>query len=443
MAAELSDGTGSDAGAPRLVRAIGRWGLTAVIINSVVGSGIFGLPSTVAGLTGSWSPLAFLFAATGVLTVVLCFAEVGSRFDQTGGPYLYARETYGEQVGFQVGWLNIWTRVLSGAAVLNVFLAYLAQLVPAVASPWGRAVAMTVAIALVTLNNVIGVRQGSWTVNALTLAKLLPLVLLGFFGLLRLSDETLASQAVAAPRWTEAILVLVFAYGGFESGVIAGGETRNPRGDTAFALVMGILCVSVVYCLVQLAVVGVLPQAASNPAPVAGALRVLLGPAGLVLGSLAAVVSTYGWLAGFSLMTPRLLYSMGERRELPSLLGRVHPRFRTPHVAIVANSLVTLAVAVGGTFAGSAALSVGTRLIVYALTCAALPLLRARGTGDPPGFRLPAGVPIAALGIAFCVWLFASSSSERMWMLLAIVLLGVLLRRLGASRRTSGGRGSA
>src|SRR5262252_7178414 len=167
---------GGVAARPRLIRAIGRWGLTAAIINGVVGSGIFGLPSSVAGLTGAASPIAVLIAGVSVFVIVLCFAEVGSRFDDAGGPYLYTRAAFGPAVGFQVGWLHIWTRLLSAAAVVNVFASYLAALFPSLGTSPGRTTAITLAIVLATSVNVVGVRQATWAVNAFTVAKLLPLV---------------------------------------------------------------------------------------------------------------------------------------------------------------------------------------------------------------------------------------------------------------------------
>ena len=146
-----------------LVRAIGRGALTAVVINCVIGSGVFGLPATLAALTGSWSPLAVLIAGAGVFFIVLCFAEVGSRFDDAGGPYLYTREAFGPALGFQIGWLHIWTRILAAAAVLNVFVAYLSSLVPWASTSTGRAVTMTAGMAAVTFVNVSGVRQAAHT----------------------------------------------------------------------------------------------------------------------------------------------------------------------------------------------------------------------------------------------------------------------------------------
>lgn len=418
-----------------LVRAIGRWSLTATIVNSVIGSGIFGMPAAVAALVGAGSPLAVLAAGAGIFLIVLCFAEVASRFEDAGGPYLYTRTAFGSAVGFHVGWLQVWTRLLSGAAVLNVLVSYFALVVPAAGTPAGRVVTMVVGMTLVTAVNVVGVRQAAWTVNAFTVAKLLPLVALVVFGLARLDDAVLASQAVPAPDWTEAILLLVFAYGGFESGVLAAGETRNPRGDTAFALIAGMAAVTLVYCLVQLVVVGVLPGAARDTAPVASAIGVLMGDVGRALGGVAVVISVYGWLTGFALMTPRLVFAMGERHELPPALARVHPRFRTPDRAIVLNSAVALALGLFTNFTQVATLAAITRLSIYGLVCAALIALRRRDA-TPPGFRLPGGPVIAVLGVAFSGWLLTTRNLTQAWMLLALMVVGGLLRT--ATQRLAG-----
>jgi amino acid transporter len=424
---------------PTLVRAIGRRDLSAAVVNAVIGTGVFALPSAVATLTGSWSPAAVLLAGLGMFPIVLCVAEVGSRFDAAGGPYLYAREAFGPATGFQVGWLLVWTRLFSGAAVLNVLTAYLANLAPWVGTPAGRTVAMTTAMALVTAVNVLGVRQAAWTVNLFTIAKLLPLVLVIVLGVIHLRDDVLAEQRVAAPDWTEAVLLMVFAYGGFEVALVAAGETRRPREDTAFAVVAGMVVVTAVYSLTQLAVVGVLPHAAASKAPVADALRATLGAVGAAVGGVAAVVSAYGWLMGFALLIPRVLFSMAERGELPTALGRVHPAFRTPHVAVVACSLAALGLGLAGTFTGAATLSAIGRLVVYAVTCAALVALRRRG-GAPAGFVLPGGLGFAVLGVAFSVWLLSTRSLAQGWGVAAIVAVGVVVWwRMQRRRRTAPG----
>jgi amino acid transporter len=397
-------------------------------VNGVVGAGIFGAPAAVAAAAGAWSPLAAVAAALGVLTVVACFAEVGSRFDESGGPYLYTREAFGRHVGFAVGWLHVWTRLLSAAAILNVFVDYLVPLAPWAGTGAGRASVMVGVVVLVTAINVRGIRLAARTVDAFTIAKLLPLGLLLLLGLPRVSGAVLATQAVAEVHWTDAVLLMVFLYGGFESSVIAASETRDPRRHTAFALLVALAVVTATYSLVQLVVVGVLPRAAGIETPVAAALEAVAGPLGALVGSLAALVSGYGWLTGFAMMTPRILFAMGERGELPGAFAGVHARFRTPHVAVIANSAVALSLALYGTFSGAASLSVVTRLGIFALTCAALPALRRSRPAEAPQFRLPGGSWVAALGVLFCLWLLATRSFAQIWLLLLILAFGWLLR---------------
>ena len=427
------------AGRPGLVRAIGRWDLTALVINGVIGSSIFGMPSVLAALTGAWSPVTAILGGLGILTILLCHAEVASRFTEPGGTYLYARQAFGRAVGFQAGWLSFWIRVTSMAANLNIFVDYLAQLAPAAGSRAGRAAVMCAVAALVTVLNVVGVRQSSRTVDVFTVAKLLPLFLLAGLGVWRVSADVLATQAVASPDWTQAVLLLVFAYGGFEAALIPAGEAKDPRRDSAFALITALAVIASVYALVQLTVVGLVPNAGSVRAPVAAAFGILLGSAGAVFASLAAMISTYGWAVGATLATPRILYSMAERAELPAPLARVHPRFRTPDVSIYAFVVAGLAFGLAGGFAANATLSAIVRLVTYALVCASLPVFRRRPGLEAPGFRLPAGDGIALLGIGFCAYLLSTRTFTQAWMLLALMAAGFVL--WVAARRPAGRAG--
>lgn len=412
---------------PALVRAISRSDLTAAVVNGVIGSAIFGMPAGQAALTGAWSPLAFLLAGLGVLTIVLSFAEVASRFRDAGGPYLYAHQAFGPFVGFETGWLTFWIRVTAVSANLNVFVEYGSQLVPAMATPWGRAGTMTALIALVTAINLRGVRQATWTVDLFTVAKLLPLLLLIFLGLGQLRPEVLASQAVAHPRWTEAVLLLVFAYGGFEAPLIPAGEAKDPRRDTGFALLTALAIVAGIYTLVQLVVVGVVPQVAGVQAPLAAAFGVLIGPFGVTLASLTAMVSIYGYATGNVLQSPRVLLAMADRGELPRLWAWIHPVHRTPPAAIVTYSALVLALALYGSFTWNATLSAVVRLLTYGLTCVSLLVFRSRRPREEPGFRLPFGGPISVAGVAFCLWLLFTRSFSQAWVLAALVLVGAVL----------------
>ena len=421
-------------GAPRLVRAIGRWDLTAAIVNGVIGSSIFGMPDDIARLCGAWSPLAYLLTGLGILAIVLSFSEVASRFDQAGGPYLYAREAFGGLVGFQAGWLTFWIRVTAVAANLNVFADYLSQVWPWAGTGAGACVVMAAVMAGITAINIVGVRQATWAIDGFTVAKLLPLAFLIVLGLPYLSGSVMATQVVAVPHWREAILLLVFAFGGFEAPLLAAGEARRPQKDSAFALLAALAVIAGVYMLVQLVVVGLVPRAAEARAPIAAALNVLIGPAGIVLASVAAMVSVYGWAMGSVLQTPRLLYAMAERRELPRLFGAVHPHFRTPVAAILAYAVLSLGFAVYGRlgteggFTWNAVLSAIVRLVTYGLTCVALIVFRRRpGSTDAPAFRVPGGEVVAAVAAGFCAWLLFTRSWSQAGPLLAFMALGLLL----------------
>ena len=429
-----SDADGAPA-PPGLVRAIGRWDFTAAIINGVIGSGIFSLPSVLAGLTGAGSPITFVLAGLGMLTMLLCTAEVASRFSEAGGPYLYVREAFGRDAGFQAGWLTFFIRATSAAAALNVFTDYLGPLAPPLAQGAGRVATMTVVLAVITVINVLGVRQATWAVDLLTAGKLVPLFLLILLGLPRVSGGVLATQTVADPNWTQGVLLLVFAYGGFDTPLIVAGEVRRPRQDSAFALIVGMAVIATVYTLVQVVAVGVVPAVATTKAPLAEAFRILLGPPGVVLITAGAMISTYGLATGSVLAAPRLLFSMAQRGELPAILGRIHPRFRTPDVAICFYSAVTLGCAIYGSFAWNATVSAIVRLVTYGLICAALLVFRRRG-GEEGGFRLPGANAIAPVAIAFALWLLSTRTFKQAWVLAVLMAAGWALGRLaGGSRR--------
>jgi amino acid transporter len=358
---------------------------------------------------------------------------VASRFAEPGGPYLYAREAFGAFVGVEAGWLSLCSRVASTGSNLDVFADHLAHIVPAAGEPAARALTIIAVTALVTAINVAGVRLGARTVDLLTVAKVTPLVLLIVLGLPHLDRAALASQSVAAPDWTHAMLLLVTAYAGFEAALIPAGEQKDPRRDSPFALLAGMGAVIVLYVLVQLTVVGTLPRAALSKTPVAAAVGLWLGPWGVAGFAVAALVSTFGWTVGSVLNTPRILYSMGERGEAPAWLARVHPRFRTPYVAIVVYAAAGCAFAIGGSFAANATLTAVTRCVTYALTAAAL--LVFRRDPAPPRFRVPLAAIVAPLAIAGCLWLLIARALTQAWIVVAILASGALLWWVSARGR--------
>jgi len=237
----------------------------------------------------------------------------------------------------------------------------------------------------------------------------------------------LDTQQVANPRWTEAVLLLVFGFGGFESGVVAGSESVDPRRDTAFALIVSMIAVTAIYVLVQITVVGVLPHAAGSTAPIGAALARLAGPAGVTLGTIAVLLSVYGWLTGFALMSPRIIFSMAERAELPHFMAHVNERSRVPDAAIVVNSAIGLALGLAGDFGQLATFAAIAKLGIYSTTCGALIVFRRRH-GLPAGYRAPGGVALAVTGIVFCLWLLTTRSLAQAWFLPVVIAAGAAIR---------------
>jgi len=404
-----------------LVRALGRWDWTALVINSVIGSGIFGLPALLLGLVGGASPLACLLAGAAIGVIALCFAEVASRFQAAGGPYLYAREAFGSFVGLQVGWVAWLVRITSAAANANLLVIYLAELWPDATGPAARVALLTSLLLFFAAVNYRGVRWGVQVSNFFTVAKLLPLSLFILAGLFFLRGGSLIGQGGGSGRWADAMLLLVFAYGGFESAMIPASETRDPRRHAPFALLVGLGVVALVYGLVQLVVVGTLPPATATDRPLAEAARQFLGTGGGMLMAAGAVISVSGLLSSTMLNSPRLTYALAERGDFPAFFAAVHPRFRTPHLSILLYAALSWALAVWGSFEWNAVLSAVARLLIYLTTCAALLVLRRRGPAE--AFRAPAGTACALAGIGFCLWLLARMGRGEFFILAATFLL--------------------
>lgn len=225
----------------KLLHTIGRWSLTALVVNMVIGSGIFGLPSILARLLGQWGSWAYLVAAVGIGAITACLAEVGSQFSEAGGPYLYARVAYGRFAGIQIAWLTWLVRLTSGAANANIFVEYLGGFFPAAQTRVVRGVVLFVLIGALAAVNIIGVRAGANVSSFFAVAKILPLLIFIVGGLVLLhgADAQSPGAPTAAPgakEWLNAVLLIIFAMSGFEAALIPMGEARDARRDVPFAL---------------------------------------------------------------------------------------------------------------------------------------------------------------------------------------------------------------
>jgi len=412
----------------RLLRVVGLPGLTAIAVNGVIGSGIFVLPATVAALLGAASPAAYLLAALVAALVVACFAEAGSLFDRTGGPYLYARAAFGPFVAFQVGWAFFLSRLAAAAAIANAFASYVAYLCPGLGGEAGRILVITVLLVPLAAVNVAGVRYGGGTVNAFTVAKLLPLLLFVTVGLFHADPSRYAILALPDPaRLKQAALLLIFAFGGFENASVPGDESKDPRRHLPVALLLAIALTAVLYVLIQIVALGTLPGLARDATPLASAARSFLGPAGAFVIALGAAISTAGSASALALVGPRILYALAEGGQLPAALARVHERLRTPHVAVVVFALLAWAAALLGDFAFLAAVSAVARLVFSAATCLAVPVLRRKMPEAERRFRVPGGVLVPLTAVILALWLLSGLGASQAAVGAAALVVGLLL----------------
>ena len=412
----------------QLVRAIGRWSLLALAINSVIGSGIFGLPSVIASLIGRASPWAVLFAGAGMGVIMGCYAEVASYFQEAGGPYLYARAAFGRFMGIETAWMLCLGQVSAPAANANLFVIYLAEFWPHAKDPVPRFLILTLLIGMLAIINFRGVRAGAYVSNFLTAAKLIPLFAVITMGmaLVRTHPVSLATSSPASlGAWLKAMLLLVFAYGGFETALAPMGEAKDPRRDAPFALFGALLTCTLVYALIQWVVVATLPDPAHSERPIADVARLALGHLGAGLVTAGALISFYGYLSAKILAMPRVPFALAEQGDFPRTFAAVHPRFRTPHVSLVVFAVLIWGFALLGEFKWNVTLSAIARLFYYAVGCAALPVLRQK---HPAGalFRLPGGNFLAPLGVLTAMVLVSRVDFGQSLILLTTVAIGFL-----------------
>ena len=415
-----------------LVRAIGRWSLVALTVNSILGSGIFGLPAVLATVLGHLSPWAVLLAGAATAVIVSCYAEVASQFDQTGGTYLYVRHAFGRLAGLQVGWLTLLSRFTACAAAVNLLVQYLGEFWPGATHAVPRLTIITVFLGSLGFINCRGVSAGAWVSNVSVVAKLLALGLVCVVG----AGYLIAHPAVQFPAtpaggdgWLKAVLLLFFAYGGYEAALNPMGEAKDPRRDAAFALFVSLIVVTLLYTALQFIVVGVLPDPAHSDRPLADAARVLMGGPGAALISIGALISVYGYLSANLLTVPRAMFALAELGDFPAAFAAVHPRMRTPHVAIAVFAVLIWIFALLGSFSWNVTLSAVARLAYYGAVCAAVPVLRGRRP-RAAAFRVPGGPALPIVGVVICALLLMRVDFTKS-VILAVTILIAFLNWLG------------
>jgi amino acid transporter len=412
-----------------LKREIRRWDLVLLLINNIIGAGIFGLPSRIYNLAGTYSIMALFACALVVFVLVLNFAEVASRFQRTGGPYLYSLQAFGRWPAFVIGWLILITRLATYAALLNLLVTYLGYFSPSLQeNTIFRYVIIIGITALLTLVNYRGVRNSTLLNNSLGVIKLLPLLVFIGVGLFFLEPELLstAQPIPSGPDFSAAVFILVFAFTGFEATLVNTGEVRDPGRDIPFALIVAISFIAVFYGLIQVVSIGTLPGLATSDKPLTDAAEVFMGQRGAVFITLGAVISISGTLNAVMLVGSRVPYALSAERQFPAFLSRLHSGFHTPVYSLIIFSGVSLLASLSGSFIYAASVSVISKILILLTVCAALIKLRRQEKQEREHyFSLSYGYTWAVVGIIACVWLLFSADLGQLGSVLVTTLIGL------------------
>jgi APA family basic amino acid/polyamine antiporter len=426
----------------QLVRGIGMSALTANIISSTIGAGIFVLPALMSKGLGSAAPLAFICCAIAMVLFVTCFAIAGSRVSLTGGLYAYVEVAFGRYVGFLAGVLYGITALGAVAGVVNVLVNSITVIAPSVGNPVMRIVVMLVVYGSLVAINVRGVRGGAGAVTVVTFAKLLPLLLFICAGIFFVHPANLTWAAWPSSKALgDSVILLIFAFVGIEVALIPSGEVKNPSRTVPRAAYLALVITTIIYITIQLVAQGTLGADLANykDAPLAEAAAKFLGNIGRTILVAGATISAFGFVTSDILSSPRMIFAFGRDGALPAFFAHVHPRYRSPDVAIITYAVLAFSLSVTGTFEQLAVLSNVAVLLMYLLCCAGCWFLvqrDIRSDGEP--FNFPGMKIVPALAIVAIIWILSHATVREFavnGILLALASVVYLIR--GRFRRKS------
>lgn len=411
-----------------LIREVGVWGLSANIVNIMIGAGIFVLPAIIAETMGAAGVLAYLFCGLLIGLVMLCFAEVGSKVTHSGGGYAYVETAFGTYPGFLVSIFYLMGSIFADAAVSNALVEILALLFPIFKTPPLRIFSLFLLFSGLAILNVIGVRQGIGLVKITTVAKLIPLLLLISFGWKDVQWVNLSWESEPTiQKLGEASLILFFAFMGGDAGLSIGGEIKNPQKTVPRAIFIGISGVLLIYILIQLVAQGILAKDLPNlkEAPLAEAAKVVFGPVGYTLLFVGTGISMFGMVSGQILNNPRVIFRLSRDGMIPfSRLASIHHKFKTPYLAILLYSGLGFTLATIGGFRQLAVIAASSVLLVYFGVSLSVIGLRRKKDLDNGGFKIPFGYTVPILSA--CIILFFLSNLPEFEIRGMLTLIAVL-----------------
>ncbi|MFM2249587.1 MAG: hypothetical protein RLZZ358_514, partial [Bacteroidota bacterium] len=417
----------------KLPRNLGLWGIWMLVVNGLIGAGIFGLPSGAAALAGEYSVLVYAFCALLILPIILCFAELGSYFRGTGGPIRYGTLAFGPFVGFQGGWLYYLARLISFSANTVLLTDSIAYFIDGAGTGTGRIISLAVICVGLSMINVLGSIESIRSMTLFTVIKFAVLILLPLGGFILLGSEVIPSFESPIPPAKDlgaAALLLIYAFVGFEGAVVPAGEAKRPERDMPLGLLLGLAVVAVLYMVIQLVSQAALPDLANSKTPLLDVSASLFGPVGAIVLMIGVAASVLANLVSSMFSATRVTYALSLEKSLPRWFGEVHSRFLTPANSVVFFGVAAFLLAAFGSFTVLAAMTVLSRLFLYGMSCAAIPKLRPQFRGEGR-FILKGGYLIPVLGIAACLWLMMQVSERSIWMTAIFVGIGSFLYWIG------------
>ena len=422
----------SDAG---FVRAIGLQQLTASIINVTVGAGIFVLPAAAAATLGPAAPIAYVVCAVLMALSICCFASAGSRVSLTGGLYAYVEVAFGRFIGFLAGVLYALMAAFAVASVASAFAGSVGALFfqgsTGTLAPPTRALLLIALFGGLAAINVRGVKFGARLIETMTVAKLLPLVVFVAAGIWAVNADYLRWPAIPSPAEIgRTAIVLIFAFVGVEIALVPSGEIRDPARTVPRALFLALSITTTLYLLIQMTAQGLLGSAMSTfaAAPLAEAAGRVLGAAGRALVLVGAIMSTFGYVSGDMLGSPRAWYAFGRAGVLPEAMTRIHPIYHTPYIAIVVYACVVAALAISSSFTQLAVLANVAALTLYLMCVAAsFELQRRNVRADGTPFAVPGGPAIPIAAGAVIIWLLSNATCREFIVEGAVLVTASLL----------------
>ncbi len=397
-------------GKENLKREIGVLALTLAILNITVGTGIFVIPAIIAEDLGAAAIVAYLVCGALIFLIALCFAEMGSRTTTSGGVYSYIEMAFGPYAGFianNLYWLG--ACVLSDAAVANGLLDTLKYFFPFLGNEVFRGIFFVLLFGGFALLNTRSVKNGLRFIEFAAFGKLIPLVILVVAGTAFVSTKNLAwVSSPSIGNIGTASLLLFFAFIGLDTPLSNGGEIKNVKRVVPLGILFGILSVLILYISIQLVVQGILggTMAAHKDAPLAAVAGIIFGKAGIVLIVIVTAISMLGNLGGEILSIPRILFAGARDGLMPKILGRVHPKFFTPHIAILFYASLGFLFAISGGFKQLAVIATASTLLIYlGVVLSTLKLRKNNSAPSEKTFRVPGGMIIPLLATCAIIWL--------------------------------------